>query len=226
MTQLQAGPVVPNISRSNDAPLANSSTGSPGTSAEVSRADHVHPGASGVLLPSGGWVAAVHSENNTNTPTKNREYCVGLDLAPQRIDRLAFAVTNAPDAGAKIRVGLRSDLNLAPGLVAYEEAVAADGGTGWKQTSAITYDHPGGLLWVSLTSQVWVTTGPIIRGTSGRLAAFVRPWAQAAWESLANMPLGAAVTVGTQDSVAGALPSTFVPTSATSANFELWIKRA
>lgn len=215
------------VALSTDTPLAAAGAGSPGTSPQAARADHVHPAASGVLLPSGLYVPGVRSMNNAQGLTKNRELCIGLDLAPQRLARVALAVWSAAEAFS-LRVGIRADQNLQPAAPVKEDVIAvASGSTGWKETTNLAYDHPGGILWLSIVGQGWATTAPNVRGNSPHHEPFIRPWAQATFLTLANMPLGEGVPLacGRQDNVTGALPATFVPTGRDFA-FEFFLKRA
>lgn len=206
------------------APPAANGSGSAGTASTAARGDHQHP--SGTLLPSGVFVPVVIPDNSSFTPTKNREFVIGCDLAPQTIDRLTIMLFSVGDAGAVVRVGLRSDLNLQPGPPVHEQTIAADATNGPKQTTAIGYNHPGGILWISYTAQGWTTTAPVIRGNSKLLASFVRPWAGASWLTLANIGTTPQL-VGAMDGVTGSLPTVFTPTGGSvGTTLDTYIKRA
>lgn len=211
---------------STSAPPVDSGAGSAGTASTVARGDHYHP--SGVLLPSGIYVPAIWSKNTITNLTLNREYCIGFDLAPQTIDRFAFRQTTAGSAGAVVRIGIRNDSNQQPGTVAYQETVDVTGANGWKQTTALNYAHPGGILWFSWCGQGWSTTAPGVDGTSDRMAGWVRAFATNT--AFANLQGGSDPDniVGTQDSITGTLPSTFTanPGGAVNTTMRLFIRRA
>lgn len=185
-----------------------------GTSPAASRADHVHAfQAGGMMLPVGGYVQIKPPNNNGAALTLNREYCCGYLLGPQTLDRLALYMTGTVgSAGAVIRLGVRVDADGSPGApVAGLEQTVTVTTSGWKPIT-ISYAHPGGILWVSWTGQGWVTTAPQPDtanpgGSPDPRTAVIVP---AASRSALDFDAGNTCIVGYQDSVSGALPSTFV----------------
>lgn len=209
------------------APGVASGTGSAGTASTAAHGDHTHP--SGVLLPSGIYVPHVHDEGSTYTLVLGLETIIGFDLAPQTIDRIGFRVTTAGSAGAVIRVGIRADSGQMPGTPQTEQTVAVTT-TGEKETTALAYAHPGGILWVSMTGQGWSVTAPIVAGTSASVCGWCRPWAMAHFNTLANASSGSTgaldyLAYGNTTATIGALPSSFTSSGSRKA-MQLWIKRA
>lgn len=112
-----------------------------------------------LLLPTGGyWVGLLRSTNSAAVWAKNVERMTPVLLGPQLIDELAFRVTNTPDAGAIVRLGVREDVSGHPGKPVIDVPVTVTAAA-WNSV-VVKHYHPGGLFWASLTTQNWTTTGP------------------------------------------------------------------
>jgi hypothetical protein len=214
----------------NTAPPGNGVIASAGTSAEAARADHVHPSQSGVLLPSGWWIPASRPQNTFGSLTLNREYCLGFDLAPQRISRIAFSKTGTPDGSPVLRVGVRADANLRPGAPATQQTIVAAAGSVDLATTDMAYDHPGGILWLSWVGQGWSATAFGLRWAATPVG-WCRDWAASAgYLGSGSVPVntttGSPQSVAYQDGVSGALPTNFIATGTADVIPNLYFKRA
>lgn len=163
----------------------------------------------GVKLPLNKYVHVIRPDNRTLALVLNREGAIGLELAPQTIDRLAFQVRNTHDPATVIRLGLRQDNNGIPGAPLLDVPVATGGASieGWG-SAIVDFVHPGGIVWLTWTAQAWTGTAPMIDGGSPHPGAPVI--ALAAATNVIGWPTGHGMAVGWQDNVSGALPSTFI----------------
>jgi hypothetical protein len=167
------------------------------------------------LVPSGLWVALNGAANGQVTPTKNQEYAVPFLVGPQTINQLAFLLANTPDSGAVVRLGIRADAGGKPGAPQIDNPITVTVNA-WNSVT-VNYAHPGGILWVTYTSQNWTTTGPALSTAQSSANSGVQIGTGSALSTL-GWATGHGPQIGSQSGVSGALPSTFTNTQTTNAN--------
>lgn len=124
------------------------------------------PNRGGAMLPRGGrWIQLLVATNNATIWTKDVERLLGFWLGPQLIESLAFNVRNSPDSGAIVRLGIRADNDGSIGKPVVDIPVTVTG-SAWNAVT-VNHFHPGGALYISLTTQNWTTTGVQLDESAG-----------------------------------------------------------